>query len=64
MKYEIERLRRKIDRLKEKNKVCIRALEFYADESKYNERGDYWQIVNDEGRTARKAIEMVRGKQQ
>jgi len=29
------------------------ALRFYADPSKYGDRGDYWQIVNDEGKTAR-----------
>lgn len=39
------------------NKQYRQALQFYADKNKYNDRGDYWQIVNDEGNTARNALE-------
>lgn len=45
----------KIKRLEEQIKHYREGLKFYADPSKYqNEK--YWQIVNDEGRTARKHL--------
>lgn len=48
-----------IDALQYQQKEIIRlsnALRFYANKKNYGDRGEYWEIVNDEGRIARKAL--------
>jgi len=48
-----------INKLQNENKRYRKALQFYADKENYGERGEYWTIVNDEGKTARKALKGV-----
>lgn len=48
-----------VDALKEKIWILERALRFYGNAAHYGDRGEYWAIVIDGGKTARKAIKEV-----
>lgn len=48
-----------VDALQEKIRILERALRFYGNVAHYGDRGEYWTIVIDEGKTARKAIKEV-----
>lgn len=48
------------EELKKLIEPLISALEFYGDQERYKETG-FWRIVLDEGRTARKALNAVKG---
>lgn len=42
--------------LEEMIKIYERALQYYGDPANYGDRGEYWKIVIDAGKTARRAL--------
>lgn len=42
--------------LEEAIKIYEKALQYYGNPANYGDRGEYWKIVIDEGKTARKAL--------
>lgn len=42
--------------MKEKIKILERALQYYGNPANYGDRGEYWTIVIDAGKTARRAL--------
>lgn len=52
-----EILSNEVDRLKDQQEIYKKALHFYGNPNHYGDRGEFWRIVIDEGKTARKALE-------
>lgn len=45
-----------VEELERQNRILREGLQFYADPSKYGDRGEYWGIVIDSGETAREHL--------